>query len=94
MPSQRLTLSLDPDLAVRLELAASETGLSREDLTLRCLRDGLGGVAAYGRVADELGLIKTSLMELAGLVGEALAEPDERSVGEICRYKPPKVPRA
>lgn len=93
MPDQRLTLTLDPALAGRLGEAAAATGLSASDLVLRCVRDHLDGIAAYSRVSDELGLIRMSIVELSGLVGEALAEPDEKAVSEFCRYKPDKGSR-
>lgn len=86
---QTLTLTLDPDLGARLAAAADRTGLSPTDLVLRALRNELDGVVAYGRMTDELNLVKDGLAALAGLVGEALAEPASGEVQAICRYKPP-----
>jgi hypothetical protein len=93
MPARTISLTFDPDLAGRLEAASSTTGLSHADLIVRCVRNHLDGVVSYDRVTDELGLVKDALLELSGLVGQVLAEPDERAVGEFCRYKPPKVGR-
>ena len=86
-----LTLTLDPDLATRLAAAAERTGLQPADIVLRALRDNLDGVAAYARVADDLALIKGALADLAGAVGEALAEPEPSTVDSICRYRPGKT---
>ena len=86
-----LTLILDPDLATRLAAAAETSGLDPADLALRALRDHLDGVTAYGRVGDDLALIKAALADLAGAVGEALAEPEPGAVDEICRYRPGKA---
>ena len=86
-----LTLPLDPDLATRLAAAAETSGLAPADLALRALRHHLDGVTAYGRVRDDLALIKASLADLAGAVGEALAEPEPGAVDSICRYRPGKA---
>ena len=86
-----LTLTLDPDLATRLASAAQDSGLAPADIALRALRHHLDGVTAYGRVADNLALIKGALADLASAVGEALAEPEPGAVGSICRYKPGKA---
>ena len=83
-----LTLTLDPDLATRLAAAAERTGLQPTDIVLRALRNSLDGVTAYARVADDLALIKGALADLAGAVGEALADPEPGSVDAICRYRP------
>jgi predicted transcriptional regulator len=83
-----LTLTLDPDLAARLAAAAEHTGLQPTEIALRALRNDLDGVTAYARVADDLALIKGALADLAGAVGEALAEPEPGSVDAICRYRP------
>ena len=83
-----LTLTLDPDLAARLAAAAERMGLQPVDIVLRALRDNLDGVTAYARVADDLALIKNALADLAGAVGEALADPEPGSVDAICRYRP------
>ena len=86
-----LALTLDPDLATRLALAAQDSGLAPADIALRALRHHLEGVTAYGRVSDDLALIKGALADLAGAVGEALAEPEPGAVDSICRYKPGKA---
>jgi hypothetical protein len=85
-----LALSLDPDLAARLATAAERAGLQPADIVLRALRNDLDGVVAYGRVTDDLALIKGALADLAGAVGEALAEPEPGAVDSICRYRPGK----
>ena len=84
-------LSLDPDLAARLATAADGSGLDPADIALRALRHHLDGVTAYARVADDLALIKGALADLAGAVGEALAEPEPGAVDSICRYRPGKA---
>ena len=61
---------------------------------LRALADHLDGVTAYGRLGEEMAFIKDRLAELAGIVGEALAEPPPAAVAEICRYRAPKAPSA
>lgn len=86
-----LVLPLDPDLATRLATAAETSGLAPADIALRALRFHLDGVTAYGRVNDDLALIKGALADLAGAVGEALAEPEPGAVDSICRYKPGKA---
>ena len=86
-----LTLPLDSDLATRLASAAQDSGLAPADIALRALRHHLDGVTAYGRVADDLALIKGALADLAGAVGEALAEPEPGAVDSICRYRPGKA---
>ena len=83
-----LALTLDTDLAERLAVAAKTTGLAPSDIALRALRHHLDGVTPYGRVIDDLAQIKTGLADLAGAVGEALAEPEPGAVDAICRYKP------
>ena len=88
---QRLILTLDPDLAGRLGTAAQRTGLDPAELTLRCLRNHLDEVTACSRVFDEIAQVKHHLAELAGLVGEVLAEPTPAAIGEFCRYKPAKA---
>ena len=87
-----VTLNLDPDLAGRLAVAAERSGLAPADIVLRALRDNLDGITAYARVADDLALIKGAISDLAGAVGEALAEPEPEAVDSICRYKPGKAP--
>ncbi|MCW6511331.1 hypothetical protein [Lichenifustis flavocetrariae] len=87
MPST-LVLQLDPNLAARLAAAAESSGLDPDDIVLRALRDHLDSVTAYGRVTDDLALIKSALADLAGVVGEALAEPEAGAVDAICRYRP------
>ena len=86
-----LVLTLDPDLAARLAAAAEGSGLAPTDIALRALRDHLDGVTAYARVADDLALIKGALADLAGAVGEALADPEPGAVNSICRYRPGKA---
>ena len=86
-----LALTLDPDLAIRLAAAAQVSGLAPADIALRALRHHLDGVTAYGRVADDLALIKAGLADLAGAVGEALAEPEPGAMDSICRYRPGKA---
>ncbi|MCY1640661.1 hypothetical protein [Methylorubrum sp. SL192] len=41
-----------------------------------------------------MALVKDRLAELAGLVGEALAEPAPSAIAEICRYRAAKAPAA
>lgn len=89
--TQSLTLTLTPDLAARLAAAAERTGLAAEDLALRALADHLDGITAYGRLGAEMAFIKDRLAELAGIVGDALAEPTPAAMGEICRYRAPKA---
>lgn len=86
-----LTLTLDDDLAGRLAAAAERTGLAPGAIALMALRNDLDGITAYARVAADLALIKEGLSDLAGAVGEALAEPEPGSVDSICRYKPGKA---
>ena len=86
-----LLLPLDPDLATRLAMAAETSGLAPADIALRALRHHLDGVTAYGRVGDDIALIKGALADLASAVGEALAEPEPGAVDAICRYKPGKA---
>ena len=86
-----LTLTLDSDLAVRLANAAEQTGLAPADIAMRALLDHLDGIMAYGRVTDDLALIKAALADLAGAVGEALAEPEPGGLDSICRYRPSKA---
>ena len=86
-----LALTLDADLAERLAAAAGTSGLAPADIALRALRHHLDGVTAYGRVIDDLAQIKTGLADLAGAVGEVLAEPEPGAVDSICRYKPEKA---
>jgi hypothetical protein len=88
VPLQTLTLTLDPDLGSRLAAAAERTGLSPADIVLRALRNDLDGVTAYGRITDEVNLVKDGLAALTGLVGQALAEPAPGEVDAFCRYKP------
>lgn len=83
-----LVLSLDADLAARLTAAAERVGLSPADIALRALRNDLDGVTAYARVNDDLALIKDAIADLAGAVGEALADPEPGAVDAICRYRP------
>ena len=85
---QTLTLKFEDDLGARLAAAAERTGLSPADLVLRALRNELDGIVAYGRMTDELNFVKDGLAALAGLVGEALAEPSPGAAEAICRYKP------
>lgn len=87
-PLQTLTLTFEADLGARLAAAAERTGLSPADLVLRALRNDLDGVVAYGRMTDEVNLVKDGLAALAGLVGQALAEPPPGEVQALCRYKP------
>lgn len=86
-----LLLSLEPELAARLAKAAEGSGLAPADIALRALRHHLDGVTAYARVSDDLALIKGALADLAGAVGEALAEPEPGAVDSICRYRPSKA---
>ena len=83
-----LTLHLDSALATRLAVAAETAGLDPAALALRALRDHLDGVTAYGRIGDDIALIKAAISDLASVVGEALAEPEPGAVDSICRYKP------
>ncbi|KMO36451.1 hypothetical protein [Methylobacterium aquaticum] len=92
--AQSLTLTLTPELAARLAAATERTGLPPAELVLRALADHLDGVTAYGRLGEEMAFIKDRLAELAGIVGEALAEPPPAAVAEICRYRAPKAPPA
>lgn len=92
--AQSLTLTLAPELAARLAAAAARSGLPPAELAVRALADHLDGVTAYGRLGAEMAFIKDRLAELAGIVGEALAEPAPAAVAEICRYRAPKVPPA
>lgn len=85
--TQSLTLTLAPELAARLATAAARSGLPPAELVLRALADHLDGVTAYDRLGDEMAFIKDRLAELAGIVGEALAEPAPAAVAEICRYR-------
>ena len=95
MPAaQTLTLTLTPELALRLTAAAERTGLPATELVLRALADHLDGVTAYGRLGEEMAFIKDRLAELTGIVGEALAEPEPAAMAEICRYRAPKAPLA
>lgn len=88
MPAaQSLTLTLTPELVVRLAAATERTGLPAEDLALRALADHLDGITAYGQLGAEMAFIKDRLAELAGIVGDALAEPTSAAMGEICRYR-------
>ena len=88
MPTaQSLTLTLTPELAARLAAAAEHTGLPAEDLALRALADHLDDITAYGRLGAEMAFIKDRLAELAGIVGDALAEPTPDAMAEICRYR-------
>ena len=87
-PLQTLTLTFEPELGARLAAAAERTGLSPSDLVLRALRNDLDGLVAYARVTDEINLVKDHLAALAGLVGQALADPAPGEVKAICRYKP------
>ena len=86
-----LLITLDSDIAARLAAASDGSGLAPADIALRALRHHLDGVTAYGRVADDLALIKGALADLAGAVGEALAEPEPGAVDSICRYRPGKA---
>jgi hypothetical protein len=86
-----LVLTLDTDLAERLAAAAGTSGLAPSDIALRALRHHLDSVTAYGRVIDDLALIKGALADLAGAVGEVLAEPEPGAVDSICRYRPGKA---
>ena len=83
-----LALTLDPDRAARLAAAAERTGLQPADIALRALRNDLEGITAYARVADDLALIKGAIADLAGAVGEALADPEPGTLDSICRYRP------
>lgn len=94
MSAQSLTLTLTPELAARLVAATERTGLLPTELALRALADHLDGITAYGRLGEELAFIKDRLAELAGVVGEALAEPPAAAVAEICRYRAPKASSA
>jgi len=85
--AQSLTLPLTPELVARLAAATERTGLPAEDLALRVLADHLDGITAYGRLGVEMAFIKDRLAELAGIVGDALAEPTPAAMGEICRYR-------
>ncbi|NEU12711.1 hypothetical protein G3T14_11250 [Methylobacterium sp. BTF04] len=90
MPAvQTLTLTLDPDLAIRFAEAVERTGLSSADLVSRALRNDLDGIVAYGRMYDEINLVKDRLATLASLIGEVLAEPAQSEMAAICRYKAP-----
>ena len=86
-----LTLTLDVDLAARLAAAAERSGLTPADIALRALRNDVDGVTAYARIGDDLALIKDALADLAGAVGEALAEPEPGGLDSICRYRPGKA---
>ena len=89
MPApSNLLITLDSDIAARLAAASDGSGLAPADIALRALRNHLDGVTAYSRVADDLALIKSALADLAGAVGEALAEPEPGAVDSICRYRP------
>ncbi|BAU94157.1 hypothetical protein MPPM_5552 (plasmid) [Methylorubrum populi] len=85
--AQSLTLPLTPELAARLAAATERTGLPAEELALRALVDHLDGITAYGRLGAEMAFIKDRLAELAGIVGDALAEPTPAAMAEICRYR-------
>ena len=85
--AQSLTLTLTPELVARLAAATERTGLPAEDLALRALADHLDDITAYGRLGTEMAFIKDRLAELAGIVGDALAEPTPAAMGEICRYR-------
>lgn len=85
---QILTISLDPGLADRLAAATKQSGLTASDLVVRALTDHLDGVTAYGRITDEVNAVKNHVATLAGLIGEALAEPPPGAAEAICRYKP------
>lgn len=88
MPAaQSLTLTLTPELVARLAAATERTGLPAEDLALRALANHLDDITAYGRLGAEMAFIKDRLAELAGIVGDALAEPTPAAMGEICRYR-------
>ena len=89
-----LSLNLDPDLAARLAAATARTGLSPDEIALRALAHHLDGITAYGRLGEEMAFIKDRLAELAGIVGEALAESEPPAMAEICRYRAPKAPPA
>ena len=85
--AQSLTLPLTPELAARLAAATERTGLPAEELALLALVDHLDGITAYGRLGAEMAFIKDRLAELAGIVGDALAEPTPAAMAEICRYR-------
>lgn len=85
--AQSLTLPLTPELAARLAAATERTGLPAGELALRALVDHLDGITAYGRLGAEMAFIKDRLAELAGIVGDALAEPTPTAMAEICRYR-------
>lgn len=87
-PVRTLTMTFEPDLGTLLAEAAERSGLSPADLVLRAIRNELDGVTAYGRITDEVNLIKDGLATLTGLVGRALDEPLPGEVDAICRYRP------
>jgi len=91
---QSLTIPLAAELAARLATAAERSGLTAAELATRAIADHLDGVTAYSRLGEEMALVKDRLAELAGLVGEALAEPPPGAVAEICRYRAAKAPAA
>ncbi|MCE4225957.1 hypothetical protein HCU64_19585 [Methylobacterium sp. C25] len=82
-----LTIELDSNLGSRLKEAADRTGLTPAELVLRALGNELDGLTAYARITDEINRVKDGLASLAGLVGEALAEPSAGEVASICRYR-------
>ena len=88
---QSLTIPLAAELVARLATAAERSGLTAAELATRAIADHLDGVTAYGRLGEEMALVKDRLAELAGLVGEALAEPAPGAVAEICRYRAAKA---
>ena len=87
-----LILTLDVDLAARLAAASDQSGLTPADIALRALRNDLDGITAYARIGDDLALIKDALSDLAGAVGEALADPEPGGLDSICRYRPDRSP--
>jgi hypothetical protein len=87
-PVRTLTLTLCAELGTLLAEAAERSGLSPSDLVLRAVRNEIDGVTAYGRITDEVNLVKDRLAVLTALVGEALEPPAPGEVDAICRYKP------
>ncbi|KAB1070583.1 hypothetical protein [Methylobacterium planeticum] len=87
-PVRTLTVTFDANLGTRLAEAAERSGLLPTDLVLQAVRNELDGVTAYGRITDEVNLVKDRLAALVALVGEALEPPAPGEVDAICRYKP------
>jgi predicted transcriptional regulator len=80
---QSLTIPLAAELAARLAAAAERSGLTAAELAARAIADHLDGVTAYGRLGEEMALVKDRLAELA-----------PSAIAEICRYRTAKAPAA